>query len=78
MKHLILSLMVFGSFQALSKNCDKTNYKEFIRNKQATKDLIKKTKKFFKGCDLIEADLRWVKLNRAYLKQADLAKAKLT
>ena len=30
MKYLILSLMVFGSYQAFSKDCDITNYKSFI------------------------------------------------
>ena len=47
MKYLILSLMLFGSFQAFSKDCDKTNYKDFIFNQKAIKDLIKKTDK---GC----------------------------
>ena len=44
MKYLIIVLMVFGSFQALSKDCDITNYKEFIKSKTETLKLIKRKK----------------------------------
>ena len=75
MKHLILSLMVFGGFQALSINCDISNYKEFIYNKKATDKLIKKTGK---GCYLKKADLSGAHLSKANLQYADLEDANLT
>ena len=48
MKYLILSLMVFGSFQVFSEDCNILNYKDFIYNEKASEDLINKT---HKGCN---------------------------
>ena len=81
MKYLILSLMVFSSFQAFSrsvefyfKGCDKTNYTKFINNPRATDDLVLKT---YKGCVFFKDDFRWANFKKAYLRDADFSESTL-
>ena len=89
MKYLII-LMVFGSFQALSKDCDITNYKDFVFSKTEAFNLIQRKKRGcyltgaylskadLKGANLTDAVLREAYLNGAYLRGAILRRADLT
>ena len=52
MKKLIILLIIFGSFQALSKDCDITNYRDFVFNDKEINKLIKRKKErlLFTNC----------------------------
>ena len=72
MKYLILSLMVFGSFQAFSKECNITNYRDFIFSEEAIDELIKNTGA---GCNLSGVDFKEAELSRADFRYANLSGA---
>ena len=74
MKNLIIILMVFGSFQALSKDCDKTNYRDFVFNEKAMDKLTEK----YKGCDLYRANFKGFSLKGFDLRMAELSGANLS
>ena len=69
MKYLIIVLMGFGSFQSFSRDCDITNYRDFVFNEKAMNKLLKEKKK---GCDLQGAYLYKADLKEAYLREAYL------
>ena len=74
MKYLILSLMVFTSFQAFSKDCTRKNYTDFTKNKNATDKLIRLTGE---GCNLYDSEKPWIA--RGYnFRSADFRKANLS
>ena len=79
MKYLILSLMVFTSFQAFSffgfpKDCNIKNFHRFIKSETKTKKLFKNTGS---GCNLNGAYLEGADLKGAYLFKANLRGANL-
>ena len=76
MKYLILSLMVFTSFQAFSKDCNKKNYKDFIFDEEETDKLTDDIVNTGTGCDLKWADLNGADL-RGALRNAILTRVTL-